>query len=209
MNKENNEHIDLGGLSMDKLFNSMNMDQFKLKSPATKINFCLENKLVVTGVQLMCAKEEPAYDLSDLNDNTLISIDKHHLIECILMIYGALYTAIIANKIKYDDDTKEYHLSETLTILQFYRNGLLKYGDCKKYNTLICENIIDRFLYEIFGPNYVRFGNDCYNEHFDKFKHILDNIWFLPYSEIDKLKETITSEINGVNNNESNDQSIK
>ena len=80
MNKENNEHIDLGGLSMDKLFNSMNMDEFKLKCPATKINFCLENKLVVTGVQLMCTKEEPAYDLSDVNDNTLISIDKHHLI---------------------------------------------------------------------------------------------------------------------------------
>ena len=42
-----------------------------------------------------------------------------------------------------------------------------------------------------------------------KFKHILDNIWFLPYSEIDKLKETIISEINGVDNNESNDTSIK
>ena len=202
MNKKNNDHIDLGGLSMDKLFNSMNMDQFKLKSPTTKINFCLENKLVVAGVQLMCVKEEPAYDITDLNKNTIISIDKHHLIECILMIYGALYTAIIANKIKYDDNIKEFHHSRILSILQFYRNGLLKYGDCKNYNTLICKNIIDDFTNEPYNCDYD-------NEHFMKFKHILDNIWFLPYSEIDKLKETIISEINGVDNNESNDTSIK
>ena len=40
----------------------------------------------------------------------------------------------------------------------------------------------------------------------DKLNIEYDNVG---YSEIDKLKETIINEINGVNNNESNDTSIK
>ena len=93
----------------------------------------------------------------------------------------------------YEEYSKEELVNYEYNVYGFY---LLS------HHTLIYKNIIDDFTNEPYNCDYD-------NEHFMKFKHILDNIWFLPYSEIDKLKETIISEINGVDNNESNDTSIK
>ena len=179
--------INIGEFSMEKMFDNIgiNMGEIKLNSPAIKINITSENnnKLFLVGAQLLCMEDKDIkYDLSDINDYTIISIDKHHELECIVIIIGAITTVYNAKNANID----ELDINNIVkNILLNIGCGILYYDDLKN----MAENIISNTFEEAIGVDSI----------LKKLKSRIIKIWFLPYGEIDNIKNNLEKELMDIN----------
>lgn len=184
--------IDLGGLSMDKLFDKVIPGTIKDVSPTAKINIDMENSLFVLGFNIMCMEQENiGYDLENLNSNTLISIDKHNMIECIIMLSGAIYAVSMTNK--------TLNGSEDINI-----SGCIRKFRDKLRHTIVYYYEIQKAARSLISYIKTTYYNDMEDNNIIllRLKYMAENIWFLPYSEIDKMKEKINDDLSGGEKNE-------
>ena len=180
------ENIDLGGLTMEKLFKDANMPlgQIKMQSPARKINIEMDDKLFVLGFNLFCEGYNTAkYDLADLKPTTLINIERFHLIECMYMIIGATYAASLLIKSKNRKHLTIEDFCDKFFI--YFKDGLVK------YKKLLYD--AEGYPYSIFNLNYK--DEEKLDIILERLTTICKNIWFLPYSEIEEMKEKISKEV--------------
>lgn len=153
------------------------INQFKMISPTTKINFDKNDAFHVVGGYLIASsniKEDLKCDLSDLSDSTFLLIDKRNLVEKIQIIDGAL-DLLLKN-----DIIKESYDNVILTLMSDFING----------NTFInvksmINNIIDN----------INIDKNRYGGIINNLRYILCYIWFMPYSEYEELAIKIRDEL--------------
>lgn len=169
---ENNKQIDVNmGEDMEEF-----LKQFKMLSPTAKLNFNKNDDFHIVGGYLVASediKNVMKCDLSDLHDSTFLYSDRKNIIEKIQIIDGSL-TLLNSNNVI------GYYL---FIIESFLKDGIdgCTYRFLKdKVNKLIDRLNIDDTKYGLIKNN---------------LKYILENIWFMPYSEYDKLKDKIREEL--------------
>lgn len=178
--------INLGDFTMEKIMQDSGFTaRIKGKSPANKINIEKNNKLLMVGKYILCDDKEQNYDLSDLNENTIIFIDKHHMLECATIIYGAIELIYDNNNIK----STKINMRDLLSVIySFMDNGITYLDNINKLSHRIVNHIFKDTKYDIAK----------------KLNNLIKNIWFLPYNEIDNIKNNIEQEyfnsIKGDNN---------
>lgn len=191
--------VDIEGLNADM---SKFLDQFAPgeiieKSPAQKINIEEDNELFVVGFNLMCDKENKIkYDIDDLKPYTMVCIDNRQMMECLGMLLGVF---------KFIDISLGWD--------KFEGHGHVKYLSIKKIRDLVSKGAV--FYEEICDLANKIVEEQDWREYYDydwhdmepnklkylreKLNNTIRNIWFLPYSEIDRLKEEIKKELGGKN----------
>ena len=181
------ENIDLGGLSMEKLFDKLTPAEFKQLSPSQKINIEINNELFIVGFNIICDEYDLKYDLKDLMPNTIVMIDTRHLVECALMIAGGIFC--VSKVLNMDCDIH----NDIWQVMSRINNNLAKYDDLD-----IAAKII--------ANKYARMANTTIenNKILNKLYYTIKNIWFLPYGEIDKIKEQIKKELGEKENERDN-----
>lgn len=147
--------------------------------PIHKINFNLENNNAIAGMYLVVMEDPKSYlnkivDKKDLNDNTLLVFQSRHVVECCQIIYGCIR---ILDGVKMAKVSAEYVINKLITALLttpiFYYSFTLEIG-----------NIINA---AVINPK-----SDVEIATYNKFKSIMENIWFVPYAGIDNIaKEAI------------------
>lgn len=179
-----NINFDLSNLDMEKFIGKEANSLIIQNSPTIKINIEEDNAFYITGFNMMCMQDKLKYDLSDLNDSTMLIINQHHVSECILLIAGALRWVAIKTKNNIDINNSLHLITRHLS------QQIIFYDDLKSMTKRVLENI--SIAYNI-------------NTDTDEMKNVADfmnKIWFLPYGEIDKIKEITAKELKGEIKNE-------
>lgn len=179
-----NINFDLSNLDMEKFIGKEANSLIIQNSPTIKINIEEDNAFYITGFNMMCMQDKLKYDLSDLNDSTMLIINQHHVSECILLIAGALRWVAIKTKNNIDINNSLHLITRHLS------QQIIFYDDLKSMTKRVLENI--SIAYNI-------------NTDTDEMKNAADfmnKIWFLPYGEIDKIKEITAKELKGEIKNE-------
>lgn len=179
--------INIEGLSMEKFLDQFNPGTIIEKSPAQKINIELDNELFVIGFNLMCEKNIK-YDLEDLKFNTLVCIHQRHMIECLMMIAGAIYCVLNIHGI----DDMAFINAEIFNIKDSI-NDIVLFTLIKDTAHIVEQDVVD-LIHENKG-----IPANLNNDALSRLEDIIKYIWFLPYSEIDKLKEKIKKELGDSN----------
>lgn len=177
-------NLDLSNLDMEKIIGKEANSLIIQNSPMIKINIEEDNAFYITGFNMMCMQDKLKYDLSDLNDGTMLIINQHHVSECILLIAGALRWVSIKTKNNIDINNSLHLITRHLS------QQIIFYDDLKSMTKRVLENI--SIAYNI-------------NTNTDEMKNVADfmnKIWFLPYGEIDKIKEITAKELKGEIKNE-------
>ena len=177
--------LDMEGLnaSMDDFFKQFNPGKIVEKSPALKINTDMENKLFAVGFDIVLDDpDKVGYDTDDLNSDTLVMIDTRHMMECLMIISGALFC--IKKYIVHSNDSHFIYNDFILQIRDVVCKGVVRYNEITKVATSICNDFSSNGLAGQIKEGLFR---------------IIADIWFLPYSEIDKRKEKIEKELGGNN----------
>lgn len=159
------------------------LKQIKAGSPVHKINFNLESPNAVVGMYLITMDNIKSYldkvvDRADVNEDTLLVFESRHVVECCQIIYGIL-------------------------------NVLKGIGIVSKNYKLIIDNIIrkslsfpmfystfEKFMYEVAYTTFDNVDTEVAKELYEKFKYILQNIWFVPYGQIDEMAKEAIEEFN-------------
>lgn len=138
--------------------------KIKVMCPTHKVNFDKEDKFHVAGMYLcLCddVKKEMNCDLSDLNDDTYLFIDKRTLVEYTQVIDGCLQLLVNNNII---DKTQ--------------RNCII---GCILNTSIITFEDLKDITHDIIYNNIENKDNKIINN----IEYIMNYIWFLPYTEID------------------------
>lgn len=167
------------------------------KAPVYKVNITTDGALFNLGIAMVIADEEFKYDKSDVDEYTIISIDKRHQLDCIQIICGACSApyAVAAG-----DGKNIVYGRSTINKIAFAIIGFF----CKKDS--VCTSDIDqlsRIVTDIIRkdiiPHYVydsqNFKFKPGTELFTRIINLIKNIWFLPYTEIDLFKEKMINEL--------------
>lgn len=176
-------NLDLSNLDMEKIIGKEANSLIIQNSPTIKINIEEDNAFYITGFNMMCMQDKLKYDLSDLDDNTMLIISQHHISECILLIAGALRWLSMKTKTNID-------INHSLHLSTRYMQQIIFYSDLKSITERILEDIGNRY---------------SITKDTDEMKNVADfmnKIWFLPYGEIDKIKEITAKELKGEIKNE-------
>lgn len=176
-------NLDLSNLDMEKIIGKEANSLIIQNSPTIKINIEEDNAFYITGFNMMCMQDKLKYDLSDLDDNTMLIISQHHISECILLIAGALRWLSMKTKTNID-------INHSLHLSTRYMQQIIFYSDLKSITERILEDIGNRY---------------GITKDTDEMKNVADfmnKIWFLPYGEIDKIKEITAKELKGEIKNE-------
>ena len=205
MEKNNTDNnIDLGGLSMDKLFENFNVSKVTLNSPTQKINLDQENnKFRIAGMKLLLSYDHVDdimhADLKDLKDDTILFINSHHIVECLLIIDGAV--SLLLNNLADNDDTLKIldsNKNKNINVMLFkIGNGIIRYSVLKRIMTDFVDNtkLIDSSIKIDDNKKKVL------DAFFECLYKICINVWFLPYAEIDNIIDEAVSEAEKEMNN--------
>lgn len=183
MNTEN-INFDLSNLDIEKIIGKETNSLIIQNSPTIKINIEEDNAFYITGFNMMCMQDKLKYDLSDLDDNTMLIISQHHISECILLIAGALRWLSMKTKTNMDIN-QSLHLST-----RYISQQIIFYSDLKSITERIVEDIGNRY------------GIAKDTDEIRNITDFMNKIWFLPYGEIDKIKQITAKELKGEIKNE-------
>ena len=167
------------GFSMEEYANFLK--QIKAGSPVHKINFSIENPNAIAGMYLMTIPNVKEYidnimDKSDVTNDTLLVFEARHVIECCQIMYGCLYALESIRAVQVNKRWVINRLLSTLLIRPMF------YNDVLTEFSIIASDAIKN---DGSKPMQVAFSN---------FKYVLENIWFIPYSDIDKVAEEAIKE---------------
>lgn len=181
----------MGEKIINEQINSDLLNIVKLKSPTQKLNLDKnkEDKLHACGMQLLINFDDientMKADLDDLEDDTILFINSHHIVECISIIDGALQLLVLSDKKYINLEQKDSIINDIIDVV---KSGIIRYSNLK----FELENIIykDRF-------------SDIPVGLFNGLKYIISNVWFLPYGEIDAIaQEAINNMMDGGEKND-------
>ena len=150
------------------------LKKIKVGSPVHKINFSIENQNAVVGMFLISLSDVNTYlekfaDHDDLNEDTLLVFESRHVIECCQIIYGCLHILQDINALVYSNN--------------FIINDIIK--------TLLTTPIVYKKalteLNRIARSSVKRDGSENSKKVYEALKYILQNIWFVPYNNIDEI----------------------
>jgi len=155
------------------------LKKIKSGSPVHKINFNIENPNAIVGMYLMTLPNVKSYidkvkDTEDLTNDTLLSFENRHVIECCQIIYGSLYALEGINAIQV---SKLWVINRILSSLllrpMFYKDVVVELGNISR--------------------DTVKSGNsEEIKIVYNNLKYVIENIWFIPYGTIDEIaKEAI------------------
>lgn len=157
------------------------LKSIKCGSPVHKINFSLESPNAIVGMYLVTMVDMENYlnkiiDDSEINKDTLLVFESRHVIECCQIIYGCLN--MLKSLDMYRTEYKVF-INEVIDTLlsrpSFYKNIINEL-------TNITHNLIN------INTDKTKEASLIYK----KFLYIMQNIWFIPYGEIDEMaKEAI------------------
>lgn len=175
------ENINIDGLDVSKIIGDKGMSIIKQNSPAVKINITEDNKLFVTGFALACENQEKIkYDVSDLNNYTLLVMDARHIAECLLIIAGAIKCASSVFKADIDIYKCIYKLKHKVSdkVVFYYEitkeaKSVIRYIEYETHKSWADEPVLQNLM------------------------NIIEKIWFLPFGEIDALQEKVCKELGG------------
>ena len=155
-----------------------NYDNFlkmiKSGSPVHKINFSIESGNAIAGMYLISQKDikpcmDEIVDKTDLKGDTLLVFESRHVVECCQILFGCLH---VLNSVKIIKHSSVFIINRIISTLLtkplLYKDMLLE------LNVIATQSIINS-------------DNEDVKQVFKNFKYILDNIWFIPYGEIDEL----------------------
>ena len=144
-------------------------------SPVHKINFSIESPNSIIGMYLITKPSTEDYlkdkaDFKDLTENTLLSFEHRHVVDCCQILYGAMN---ILENLKILKFSTEFVIDSIITALLtrplFYKNALQEL------------NIITTRAFNL-DNKYV----DS-EKIYKNFKYLMNNIWFVPYGLIDEM----------------------
>ena len=186
---ENNNNLKYKDM-IDSIFNSADYDEsMKIvlnNSPSKKINITQNDVLFILGFNLMLRETSKIkYDFKDLNMSTVVFIENYHLLECISILSGAFHCANLA--LQQTVDYNKY-IKQIMDI-----NNLIYYKDLIKLSDNICVDFIN-------NCGHIE-NKETKSDIIDRLRNLIRNIWFLPYTEIDLLKNAIKKELSGDDNN--------
>jgi predicted nucleic-acid-binding protein len=160
-------------------------------SPVHKINFSIESPNAIIGMYLMAMPSTEEYlknkaDFKDLTEDTLLSFEHRHVVECCQILYGSMNILENINLLKHSSKfIINRIISSLLTRPLFYKDALQE---------------LDIIANQAFNLN-----QDS-EKIYKNFKYIIDNIWFVPYGLIDEMINEAIEEFNKTHgdNNEGN-----
>lgn len=173
---EDEEDIDFS-----KLLNGNNRSTIMSLCPTLKINLesiDIDNpsdKNVLVGIHLPLKEYTSMlkFDLDKLYDDTMVYLDIHHCVTILELVFSALKMLKRTNVIKEGDIS-----NAIIAICNIIRQRLFIYSELE----LLCNKIV----------------NDLHIKDNDirvNMKYLMKNIWFLTYTEIDRLYDYIISEL--------------
>lgn len=162
-----------GVVDYEKFFKEMNTG-----CPVHKVQFDLVNANAVLGMYLVSNPNidsilEKRIDKSDINDNTLLVFESRHLTECCTIIYGAVKLIYPTDHNRDITRSVIEELFDTLHRPIFYNRFKICMGNVVKKVGWTFEK-----------------GTPAYN-----LKMIIENVWFISYSDIDELTKDAVEEI--------------
>lgn len=169
------------GFSMEEYNKFLKM--IKAGSPVHKINFNIESPNAIVGMYLMTMQDSKSYidesaDYTDLNNDTLLVFESRHVVECCQIICGCLN--VLAGIGLYTM-AYEYFINRVLDTLL---TRPLFYEKAMEELSFIVNDIF----------NISNYNNSDKEKIYEKFKYILQNIWFIPYGKIDEIAEEAIKE---------------
>lgn len=179
-----NMNFDLSNLDIAKLVGEDTHSLIVQNSPTIKINIEEDNVYFVTGFNMLCMPDKLKYDLKDIKHNTILIINSHHMVECLLLITGGLHWFALKKQCKMNITDYLFKLKHAI-------------GDSVTFYyelTTIVNEIINNIT------NIANTSND--DKDIKNIKDFMTNIWFLPYGEIDKMKDITLKELEGGIKNE-------
>lgn len=163
----------------------------KVQCPTRKLNFQVD-KFFAAGIYLMTSlklKEDMDCDFEDLNDKTIISIDRLHQLNCLSIINGALHPLISCSAIS--QGFADLLIDDLITFTSKPR----RFENFKIDILNLCKEIITEFLST--GFSYTQ-------ELIDRIQYILTNVWFMTYHQTDILADRASKESEKDESNETN-----
>lgn len=162
-----------GVVDYEKFFKEMNTG-----CPVHKVQFNFVNTNAVLGMYLVTNPDvdsilEKRVNKSDINDDTLLVFESRHLTECCSIIYGAV-------KLIYQTD---HNRDLTRSVIEELFDALHKPIFYNRFKMCI-DDVIKKV-----GWKFEK-GYPAYN-----LKIIIENIWFISYSDIDELTNDAIKEI--------------
>lgn len=157
------------------------LKMIKAGSPVHKINFDIESPNAVAGMYLIAQKDskpiiDKIVDKTDLRGDTLLVFESRHVVECCQILCGCLHILESTHLVKHSRNFIINRIIGTLLTRPLFHRDLLT-----QLNIIATQTIINS-------------SNEDVKQIFQNFKYILDNIWFVPYGEIDELVKTALEE---------------
>lgn len=158
------------------------INNVKIQSPVATFNFDINEKfnLSVIGFHLVSLYNDDLKKLLDeksimenVNDNTILFFNTHHIIELSYIINGCLDFMIT---MKFIDEN--YKNNELFKLITFLHNPI-KYKDLTIY--------INSMLYDFKSHCNSFIDKDKIDIVFYRLKIILSKIWFVPYNVLDEI----------------------
>lgn len=172
-------------LNFDEIIKNSGIAQMKLLSPTNKVNLDKDDDLHLVGAALITSgdiENDMKCDLEDLDNMTLLFINSRTILECTKIIDGAL-KVMVNNKI----------ISPSIRnrvidgLCSGIGNGIIRYHALKS----LTNNAIGDIAHSMENLEVSEKVIDIIN---NKFKYIIDNVWFLPYNEIDNILKSVKEE---------------
>ena len=186
--------------SMDNLVNEMikddkikeSLNNFKISCPVKKINLNYKMQNYMAGMwALTYINESKEYikenaDLENVNDDTILFFTNQHILELAGFIYGIHYLFISTNLLKAEDS------------LQCIRKIMNMCNSCPTYKML--KDLIKECTTLYFNKAAMNASDPRIIDHY---YFIMDNVWFLSYSNLDDMTKTVIKEYNKASENKS------
>lgn len=179
-----NLNFDLSNLDIAKIVGEDTHSLIIQNSPTIKINIEEDNVYFVTGFNMLCIPDKLKYDLNDLKHDTILIINAHHMVECLILIAGGLHWFAVKKQCTINITDYLFMLKHAIGDLVVFYNEI----------TTIVNDIINNII------NIVNIDNN--DKDIENIRNFMTNIWFLPYGEIDKIKDITIKELEGGIKNE-------
>lgn len=194
--KENTTQ-DKSKMSQEEIDMQQFFNQIQEKCPVNIYNYGATEhaKLIIVGKYLMCKNKIELKDIfnkyalkDNVKNNSILFFDRHHIIELITIIGGALDTPAFINA---NNDVS--YIEDILIKIANFISSIHTYKELIDYiNNLINNNIHN--VYRSIDTKVI-----------ERLRAILYDIWFIPYSKLDNIAREAIDQYKkemGDNNNE-------
>lgn len=172
-------------VSQDEIDMQQFLNQIQEKCPVNIYNYGANEhaKLIIVGKYLMCKNRVELKDIfskyaldNNVKNNSILFFDRHHIVELITIIGGALDIPAFNNT------NNDVYIEGILIQIANFLSNVHTYEELTNYmNHFVNDNIHER--YRTVDPKVL-----------ERLRSILYKIWFIPYSKLDDIAREAISQ---------------